>query len=91
MVQFMSVIVFIVHLLACAWAYCGLNWTRTEGKTSDEETTWILAGNGVHSFVGYDATRLYSVSLYVAVVAMFGGVGSVQPQNYAEYNLYCLR
>ena len=27
--------------------------------------------------------RLYSISLYVAVVAMFGGIGSIAPQNFA--------
>ncbi len=28
--------------------------------------------------------RLYFISLYVAVVAMFGGIGSIAPQNYAR-------
>lgn len=34
--------------------------------------------------------RLYTISLYVSVVAMFGGVGSIVPMNFAEYILYTL-
>ena len=41
---------------------------------------------GGSSYVeGGHRMRLYNISLYVAICAMFGGVGSIGPQNYAEY------
>ena len=48
------------------------------------EKTWLEA----YSFQGSTSSRLYVISLYVSVVAMFGGVGSIVPSNYAEYVLY---
>ena len=73
-----------IHLMACAWAYLGLNWYGTEGITLAWEKSWLEA----YDFTGVSQTRLYIISLYVAVVAMFGGVGSLAPANYAEYVLY---
>ena len=35
-------------------------------------------------------SRLYIISLYVAVVAMFGGVSQLSPCNFGEYVLYAL-
>ena len=62
----------------------GLNWTATEGVSLDTETTWVIAYN----YTEYSKHRLYTLSLYVSVVAMFGGVGSIVPQNFAEYVVY---
>ena len=74
---------FCVHLMACIWGAEGLYWTPTAGYSLEFETSWIDAYN----LTGLATHRLYSVSMYVAAVAMFGGVGSIAPQNYAEYVL----
>ena len=84
MLKFFTATFFMVHLMACAWAYIGLNWVASEGLTLPWETAWI----DKYHFTGSSTARLYSISLYVAVVAMFGGVGSLSPANYAEYVLY---
>jgi len=65
------------------WAFLGLNWAPTEGFSLESEQAWVDA----YGFTTYSTTRLYAVSLYVAVVSMFGGVGSISPQNYPEYVL----
>ena len=69
MIKFFSATFFMVHLMACAWAYVGLNWEPTQGATLDWEQSWIVAYN----FTGTTSTRLYATSLYISVVAMFGG------------------
>ena len=58
----------------------GIRRTRTEGFSLEEETTWILA----FGYGSYATHRLYFVAVYVACNAMFGGVSSLEPQNYLE-------
>ena len=77
---FALVTAFLVHLMACVWAACGLYWYPTEGLTLEEETTWIEA-YGFMPLPRLATHRLYLLSLYVAVVSMFGGVGSITPQK----------
>mmetsp|Transcript_32450 Transcript_32450/g.85183 ORF Transcript_32450/g.85183 Transcript_32450/m.85183 type:complete len:695 (+) Transcript_32450:3-2087(+) len=79
--KFGILLLLMIHYLACLWAYTGLNWEATEGVTSDGEQSWITANN----MQGYAMHRLYAVSIYVAMVSMFGGVSSIAPQNFAEY------
>ena len=80
----MVVTFFMVHLMACAWGCVGLNWYPTEGLTVDEiERPWIEA----YGYVGISTHRIYLLSMYVSVTAMFGGVSSITPQNFAEYML----
>jgi hypothetical protein len=75
---------FMVHLMACVWGAVGLYWTPSEGLTvTTVEQPWIV----YYGYHGVATHRLYALSLYVAVVAMFGGVGSIAPQNFAEYML----
>ena len=71
------------HILACAWGWVGLNWTPTPGDSLESEASWI-DHYGMHE---YSARRLYFVSMYVSVLAMFGGVGSITPQNFMEYSV----
>ena len=85
MIRFFGATFFMIHLMACAWAYAGINWVPTTGVTLDSETSWIV----YHNFTGLTTTRLYVISLYTAIVAMFGGV-SLTPANYAEYCLYSM-
>ena len=83
MVKFISIITFMAHILACAWGWVGLNWTPTPGVSLESEASWI-DHYGMHE---YSARRLYFVSMYVSVLAMFGGVGSITPQNFMEYSV----
>tara|TARA_B110001452_G_C15232388_1_gene426830 strand:+ start:798 stop:2603 length:1806 start_codon:yes stop_codon:yes gene_type:complete len=87
MIEFVTMTVFLVHMMACLWAYIGINWQPTNGTTLDFETTWI-------QFYGFDEyeergdlMRVYNIALFTSIVAMFGGVGSITPQNYAEYGV----
>ena len=82
--KFFTATFFMVHLMACAWAWMGLNWVPSKGITLEWEQSWL----DLYSFRSSTTTRLYVISLYVSVVAMFGGVGSLPPANYAEYCLY---
>ena len=84
MIQFFLMTFFVVHLMACAWAWLGINWVGSTGYTLAWEQTWITK----YEFADTTTVRLYVISLYVAVVAMFGGVGPLSPSNYAEYVLY---
>ena len=83
--KFGMLLLLMVHYLACLWAYTGLNWEATEGSTIMEgpgaEKSWIEA----YHMEDYGMHRLYAVSTYVAIVAIFGGVSSVTPKNFAEY------
>ena len=84
MLKFLLATVFMVHIMACGWAYIGINWKGTKGYTLEWEQTWLAA----YQLEGSTLPRLYAFSLYVAVVAMFGGVGSIAPANYSEYVVY---
>ena len=75
-----------VHYLACLWAYVGLNWEPSDDYSAAFERSWIDA----YGFENYAMYRLYAISLYVSIVAMFGGVSSVTPQNFAEYCTLCV-
>ena len=49
------------------------------------DTTWVHS-MGMEVWVEEEQMgRLYIVALYVSIVAMFGGVGSVSPSNTLEY------
>ena len=89
MMKFFTMTIFMVHLMGCAWAWMGVNWSPTEGATLPWEMSWL----DKYGFREADGTtvatnRLYIISLYVAVVAMFGGVSQLYPANFAEYVLY---
>jgi len=72
----------LVHYMSIVWAYAGLSWEPAENSLSTE-TTWVLA----YGFADYSTTRLYLVSTYVSTVAIFGGIGSIGPQNFFEYGV----
>lgn len=93
-VKFSLMLLLLIHYLACWWVWTGLNWTPTEGTTvclayeADGETCadydeqpWIV----YYSMDTYPMYRLYAVATYVSIVAIFGGVSSVSPQNFLEY------
>ena len=75
--KFGLMMLLMIHYLACAWAFTGLNWEPTAGSTITEglgaEQSWIDA----YGMSNYEMHRLYAVSVYVSIVAVFGGVGSV--------------
>ena len=59
-------------------------WEKTEDDL-ETDTTWIDA-MGMQQwrekrFMGY----IYIVAMHTSLLAMFGGVGSVAPNNYLEY------
>ena len=83
MIKFAVMTVFLVHILACFWAYTGINWKRDDDDL-EHETTWVIAGQ-FEPWIENSPISIYTVSFYVAVVAMFGGVGSIVPHNYYEY------
>tara|TARA_B110001452_G_scaffold132915_1_gene110508 strand:+ start:2099 stop:4573 length:2475 start_codon:yes stop_codon:yes gene_type:complete len=83
MIKFAVITVFLVHLLACFWAYWGINWKKDDDDLI-HETSWVIAG-GFEPWIEDSPVSLYTVAFYVAVVAMFGGVGSIVPHNYYEY------
>ena len=77
----MVLLMLMIHYLACVWVYTGLRWERTEGVSTGDEQSWIDA----YGMRNYAMHRLYAVAIYVSIVAIFGGVSSVSPQNFAEY------
>ena len=87
MIEFVTMTIFLVHMMACLWSYIGINWQPTNGTTLDFETTWLHA----YGFDEYEERgelmRVYNIALFTSIVAMFGGVGSIVPQNYAEYGV----
>ena len=83
MIKFAVMTVFLVHILACFWAYTGINW-EADDDDLEHETTWVIAGQ-FEPWIETSPISIYTVSFYVAVVAMFGGVGSIVPHNYYEY------
>ena len=63
------------------WAYVALNHTKDPSRLP----TWIEA-NGFQDYVDDDQMQfIYMISLYVSIVAMFGGIGTVCPNNPKEY------
>ena len=81
LLKFGIIFVLLTHYLACLWAFVGLNWEPTEGVSGEDEKSWIDAYGMLH----YPLHRLYGVAFYVSIVAIFGGVSSVTPQNFVEY------
>jgi len=79
--KFAIMLVLLVHYLACFWCFVGLNWEPSEDSSAVHEQPWIQA----YGMEDYSMHRLYAVSMYVSIVAMFGGVSSVSPQNFVEY------
>ena len=87
LLKFGIIFVLLTHYLACLWAFVGLNWEPTEGVSGEDEKSWIDAYGMLH----YPLHRLYGVAFYVSIVAIFGGVSSVAPQNFLEYvSLTCM-
>lgn len=63
MCKFFISTIFLVHFMACAWCYLGLNWVGTEGETLEWERSWIDYYNyGIQ--VGTDA-KSYNIQLCV--------------------------
>ena len=83
MIKFALMTVFLVHFMACIWSQVAIGWEREEVDL-ESDTTWILAGN-YSGWVEDRIMRVYSIAFYTAVVAMFGGVGSIIPHNHTEF------
>jgi len=81
LLKFSILIGLTVHYMACFWAFVGLNWEPSDGSSAASETTWIVGMD----MQMYEMHRLYAVSIYVSIVAIFGGVSSVAPHNFVEY------
>ena len=70
---------------ACLWTFTGLKYVPSAAGKAAGESTWIEEqGMDVYVDLGY-THRLYAVGTYVSIVAVFGGVSSVSPQNYYEF------
>eukprot|EP00325_Prymnesiales_sp_UTEX-LB-985_P008844 CAMPEP_0174710154 /NCGR_PEP_ID=MMETSP1094-20130205/11866_1 /TAXON_ID=156173 /ORGANISM="Chrysochromulina brevifilum, Strain UTEX LB 985" /LENGTH=627 /DNA_ID=CAMNT_0015908917 /DNA_START=79 /DNA_END=1962 /DNA_ORIENTATION=+ len=80
-IKFGIFLVLLVHYLACVWAFTGLNWVPSADSSAAFEKPWIE----YYGMQDYGIHRLYAVSVYVAIVAIFGGVSSISPQNFVEY------
>merc|ERR1719440_954748 len=72
----------LVHYMACLWAYTGLTWTPGD-KSLETETTWVA----YYGMSDYPPHRLYAISLYVSLVAIYGSVSNLTPRNFMEYGV----
>ena len=97
MMKFMSVTCFLIHLMACGWAYAGANGPDSEesvfapesdGEYLLEHTSWPVYYHMTRSDVPEQMKRVYQiyvVSLNQAVCAMFGSTGLIRPRTTTEY------
>ena len=79
----------LLHWYACLWSFAALGglWVHTEGIDLATDSTWIEA-MGMQEWQERDQDfEIYVIALYVSIVAMFGGVGSVPPSNRFEYGV----
>ena len=83
MIQFVCLTLFQVHIMACLWGYIGLNW-RPNSKSLDWEASWVDFYEYRPLVDQFRPGDLYVVSIFVAINAMFSGVGSVGPCNLTE-------
>ena len=102
-IKFFFMTGFLVHMMACTWAYIGINW---EGASNPQflpdgatplDSSWLLHQHLSAASNRSDTAprgviappfRVYAVALYNSVVGMFGGGGDVIPRNNIEYNYY---
>ena len=84
MIKFALMTVFLVHFMACIWSQVAIGWEFIPEEDLESDTTWIVAGN-YSGWVEDRPMRVYSIAFYTAVVAMFGGVGSIIPHNHTEF------
>ena len=83
--RLLVVMAFMVHYLACLWMYTGLHVKPNGTMRLANETNWIdNKGLRIYEQTGY-MHHLYGVSIFVSIVAVFGGVSSVSPTNFYEY------
>ena len=93
MIQFMALTIFLVHLMACMWAYVGLNGDQNSephrcdgtfqtcwGNYPLAQTSWIVN----HHLVAGENPEDFALSIYIfsftqAVCAMFGSIGPITP------------
>lgn len=103
MIRFMLVTCFLVHLMACTWAWAGLNGNeelpnRCLGSFEEcwgvypmKETSWIVNNHLTFAENPSNHQRLvYLVSFTQAVSAMFGSIGPIAPGNFFEYIIVTL-
>ena len=84
MIKFALMTVFLVHFMACIWSNVAIGWEYVPEDDLESDTTWIVAGN-YSEWVEDRPMRIYTIAFYTAVVAMFGGVGSIIPHNHTEF------
>jgi len=75
-----------LHWYACLWSYAALGgvWEKTADDL-ETDSTWVEK-MGMEKWLeqGHMAS-IYMVALHTSLLAMFGGVGSVAPNNFVEY------
>ena len=79
MIRLITTLAMLLHWFTCVWAFVALQ--GVPGVSLDGLDTWVKVTLGDDPELG----SIYMVGLYVSVVALFGGIGSVGPTNMCEY------
>ena len=74
----------LLHWYSCIWSYTALEWNKSSDALAFE-TTWIDGMNMTQWVDDNEMQRIYLVALYVSLIAMFGGIGTIGPYNLTEY------
>jgi len=103
MIRFMLSTCFLVHLMACTWAWTGINgpdvlpnrcmgtFEECWGSHPMTETSWIVNHHLTLEENPSNHQRLvYIVSFTQAVCAMFGSIGPIAPGTIVEYIIVTL-
>ena len=98
LVRLITTLAMLLHWYACLWAFVALQ--GLPGVDMNGLETWVQV-TGMQECAGAgdvgqaslamcadagDIGPVYIVSLYVSVVALFGGIGSISPANLGEYS-----
>ena len=79
MIRLITTLAMLLHWFTCVWAFVALQ--GVPGVSLEGLDTWVKVTLGDDPELG----SIYMVGLYVSVVALFGGIGSVGPTNMCEY------
>ena len=83
LIRLLTTLALLLHWFTCLWAMCALQ--GMPGVAMNDLETWVQA-SGLQEYADDgQAGPIYLVSLYVSVVALFGGIGSIGPNNLIEY------
>ena len=71
---------------SCLWSYAALGgvWEKTSDDL-ETDSTWIEKMGMEQWLEQGHMSSIYMVALHTSLLAMFGGVGSIAPNNFVEY------